>query len=71
MGTQVERELPNMNPDIGEVLAYLLPPWERHSLHAAARPPARDVLADPPVTLDDLLRRFSRCMNPVPMTVAE
>ena len=29
------------NPDTGEVFGYLLPPWDRHSLHAAARPPAR------------------------------
>jgi hypothetical protein len=71
VGEQPDRELPIMNPDTGRVLAYLLPPWDRHSLHAAARHPAGDVLRDPPTTLEDLLQRFSRCMDPVPTNAQE
>jgi hypothetical protein len=71
VGEDPDRELPIMNPDTGRVLAYLLPPGDRHSLYAAARPPARDLLGDPPLTLDDLLRRFSRCMDPVPTNANE
>jgi hypothetical protein len=71
VGEDPDRELPIMNPDTGRVIAYLLPPWDRHSLHAAARHPSRDVLGDPPVTLDELLQRFSRCMDPVPTNANE
>jgi hypothetical protein len=71
VGEQPDRELPIMNPDTGQVLAYLLPPWDRHSLHAAARHPSRDVLGDPPLTLEDVLRRFNRCMDPAPTTASE
>jgi hypothetical protein len=59
------------NPDTGRVLGYLLPPGDRHSLYAAARPPARDGLDDPPTTLEDVLRRFRRGMEPVPTNASE
>ncbi len=61
-----------MDPDTGRVLAYLLPPGERHSLHAAARPPHRAVNSgDPPRTLDDVLRRLGLSTDRVPATVGE
>jgi hypothetical protein len=69
LGDHLDKERVVANPDTGEVFGYLLPPWDRHSLYAAARPPARDVLGDPPVTLDERLQRFSRCMDPAPTGV--
>ena len=65
LGDHLDKERVVANPDTGEVFGYLLPPWERHSLHAAARHPSREVVGDPPVTLNELLQRFSRCMDPV------
>jgi hypothetical protein len=71
IGDRLDRELVVANPDTGRVLAYLLPPGDRHSLYAAARPPAGDVLGDPPTTLEDILRRFSRCMDPSPTDASD
>jgi hypothetical protein len=70
-GDQLDREVAVANPDTGRVFGHLLPPGDRHCWYAAARPPGHDVLADPPMTLDDIRGRFSRCMDPVPTTVAE
>ena len=66
LGDELDKERVVANPDTGIVFGYLLPPGDRHALFAAARPAARYVIPDPPVTLDELLGRFSRCMDPVP-----
>jgi hypothetical protein len=71
IGEHLDKELAIMNPDTGRVFAFLLPPGERHSLHAAARPPHRAVLGDPPLTLDDVLRRHGISTDREPATVGE
>lgn len=71
LGDQLEKERVVVNPDTGKVFGYLLPPGDRHALYAAARPAAHNLPADPPVTLDQLLQRFSRCMDPVPTNASD
>jgi hypothetical protein len=59
-----------MDPDAGRVFGYLLPPGERHALHAAARPRHRAVVSrDPAPTLDDVLRRVGQAADRGPATV--
>ena len=71
LGDSLDRERVVANPDTGEVFGYLLPPWEHHSLHEAARHPSRDAVGDPPLALESALRRFGRCMDPVSTNVGE
>jgi hypothetical protein len=72
VGDQFNRELAVVDPDAGLVLAYLVPPGERHALHAAARHPQRAALSrEPTPTLDDILRRISQPADPVTATVDE
>jgi len=72
VGDHLDRELAVPDPDSGRVLAYLLPPGERHSLHAAPRHPRRAVVSgDPPRTLDDVLHRLGLSGDDVPATVGE
>ena len=72
VGDQLNRELVVVDPDAGLVFAYLVPPGERHALHAAARHPQRAVVSrEPAPTLDDVLRRVSQPANRVTAAVGE
>ncbi len=72
VGDQLDRELAVVDPDTGQVFAYLVPPGERHALHAAARHPQRaNVSREPAPTLDDVLRRVNLPANRVTATVGE
>jgi hypothetical protein len=71
IGDELDRELVVSNPDTGRSYAFLLPPAERHCLHAAARPPHPTVLGDPPLTLEDVLRRHGISKDPVPAAIGE
>jgi hypothetical protein len=72
VGDHLDRELAVVDPDAGLVLAYLVPPGERHALHAAARHPQRAAVSgEPAPTLDDVLHRVSQSADGVTATVGE
>jgi hypothetical protein len=72
VGDHLDRELAVVDPDGGQVFAYLVPPGERHALHAAARHPQRSVVSrEPAPTLDDVLRRVSQPADRVTAAVGE
>ena len=72
VGDHLDRELAVVDPDAGLVFAYVVPPGERHALHAAARHPQRAAVSrEPAPTLDDVLRRVSQPADRVTATVGE
>ncbi len=72
VGDHLDRELAVVDPDAGQVFAYLVPPGERHALHAAVRHPQRAVVSrEPAPTLDDVLRRVVQPADRVTAAVGD